>query len=50
MKLIVLRSKAGDLTQAVFPNAKEKFAGVIAVGGLVSAVAAVVVPQVTGQS
>ncbi|MFH8746192.1 hypothetical protein ACH4GK_02830 [Streptomyces rimosus] len=50
MKLIVLRSKAGDLTRAAFPNARDKFAGMIAVGGLVSAVAAVVVPQVTGQS
>ncbi|MFH8406960.1 hypothetical protein ACH4FX_19480 [Streptomyces sp. NPDC018019] len=50
MKLVVLRSKAGDLTQAIFPGAKEKFAGVIAVGGLVSAVAAVVVPQITGRS
>ncbi|MFI7104424.1 hypothetical protein ACIBK8_34430 [Streptomyces sp. NPDC050161] len=49
LKLVVLRSKAGDLTQAVFPTAKEKFAGFIAVGGLASAIAAVIVPLIAGQ-
>ncbi|MBC9729976.1 hypothetical protein [Streptomyces sp. TRM68367] len=48
LKMIVLRSKAGDLSRAVFPTAKEKFNAVLAVGGLLSAVAAVIVPAVTG--
>lgn len=48
MKMIVLRSKAGDISRAVFPTAKEKFAAFIAVGGLASAVAAVIVPVMTG--
>ncbi|WP_125262144.1 hypothetical protein [Streptomyces alboflavus] len=47
MKLIVLRSKAGDFSRAIFPTAKEKFAAFIAVGGLASAMAAVVVPVLT---
>ncbi|MHA4813685.1 hypothetical protein ACXZ65_04930 [Streptomyces aculeolatus] len=44
LKLIVLRSKAGDFSRAVFPTAKEKFNAFLAVGGLLSAIAAVVVP------
>ncbi|WP_125514449.1 hypothetical protein [Streptomyces sp. WAC 01529] len=48
IKLMVLRSKAGDISRAVFPTAKEKFGAFIAVGGLASAVAAVIVPVVTG--
>ncbi|MGI5375614.1 hypothetical protein ACQEV2_15450 [Streptomyces sp. CA-251387] len=50
MKMIVLRSKAGDFSSAVFPTAKEKFAAFIAVGGLGSAVAAVIVPVMTGSN
>lgn len=46
-KMIVLRNKAGDFSRAVFPTAKEKFHAFIAVGGLVSAVASVVVAAVT---
>lgn len=49
MKMIVLRSKVGKLSQAVFPTAKEKFAAFLAVGGLASAVAAVMVPLVVGE-
>ncbi|MFC6066581.1 hypothetical protein [Streptomyces ochraceiscleroticus] len=48
MKMIVLRHKTGSVVQAVFPTAKEKFAGVISVGGLLSAIAAVIVPVFTG--
>ncbi|MBJ3805744.1 hypothetical protein [Streptomyces flavofungini] len=48
LKLIVLRSKAGDLSRAVFPTAKEKFNATLAVGGLLSAIAAVIVPAVSG--
>lgn len=48
MKMVVLRSKAGDVSRAVFPSAKEKFGAFIAVGGLASAVAAVIVPVMTG--
>lgn len=48
LKLIVLRSKAGDLSRAVFPTAKEKFNAILAVGGLLSAIAAVIAPVVTG--
>ncbi|MFI6640215.1 hypothetical protein [Streptomyces sp. NPDC050504] len=48
MKMIVLRSKVGDVSRAVFPTAKEKFAAFLAVGGLASAVAAVIVPVITG--
>ncbi|MFD4630043.1 hypothetical protein ACFVYR_16350 [Streptomyces sp. NPDC058284] len=48
MKMVVLRSKAGDFSRAVFPSAKEKFGAFIAVGGLASAVAAVIVPVMTG--
>lgn len=49
LKMIVLRSRAGDLSRAVFPTAKEKFNAVLAVGGLLSAVAAVIVPAAMGQ-
>ncbi|MGW1716555.1 hypothetical protein [Streptomyces sp. NPDC002156] len=48
LKMIVLRSKVGDVSRAVFPTAKEKFNAFLAVGGLLSAIAAVVVPVVTG--
>ncbi|MEU9158520.1 hypothetical protein AB0D59_50370 [Streptomyces sp. NPDC048417] len=48
LKMIVLRSKAGDFSRAVFPTAKEKFNAVLAVGGLLSAIAAVIVPVMTG--
>ncbi|GAB2870263.1 hypothetical protein GCM10027074_42330 [Streptomyces deserti] len=48
LKMIVLRSKVGDFSRAVFPTAKEKFNAFLAVGGLLSAVAAVVVPVITG--
>jgi hypothetical protein len=48
MKMIVMRSKAGDLSRALFPTAKEKFNAFLGVGGLLSAVAAVIVPVVTG--
>lgn len=46
--MIVLRSKVGDVSRAVFPTAKEKFNAFLAVGGLLSAIAAVIVPVVTG--
>ncbi|MDT9701606.1 hypothetical protein [Streptomyces sp. P17] len=48
LKMIFLRSKLGSLSRSVFPTAKEKFNGALAVGGLLSAVAAVIVPVVTG--
>ncbi|WP_143659309.1 hypothetical protein [Streptomyces sp. M1013] len=48
IKMIVLRSKVGNVSRSVFPTAKEKFNGALAVGGLLSAVAAVIVPVVTG--
>ncbi|MEN3582847.1 hypothetical protein AAH978_01580 [Streptomyces sp. ZYX-F-203] len=48
IRMIVLRSKVGNAGRAIFPTAKEKFNGVLAVGGLMSAVAAVVVPVLTG--
>ncbi|QCX77464.1 hypothetical protein C9F11_19065 [Streptomyces sp. YIM 121038] len=48
LKMVVLRSKAGDFGRAVFPTAKEKFNAALAVGGLLSAIAAVIVPAVTG--
>ncbi|KOG65694.1 hypothetical protein ADK77_18410 [Streptomyces antibioticus] len=48
LKMIVLRSKAGDFSRAVFPTAKEKFNAVLAVGGLLSAIAALIMPVVTG--
>ncbi|MEV0260935.1 hypothetical protein AB0I49_06265 [Streptomyces sp. NPDC050617] len=48
MKMIVLRSKAGDFSRAVFPTAKEKFGAFIAVASLASAIAAVVAPLVAG--
>ncbi|MEU9899030.1 hypothetical protein ACIBCS_11695 [Streptomyces phaeochromogenes] len=48
LKMIVLRSKVGDVSRAVFPTAKEKFNAVLAVGGLLSAIAAVIVPAATG--
>ncbi len=47
IKLVVLRSKAGDISRSIFPTAKEKFAAFIAIGGLASAIAAVIVPVVT---
>lgn len=47
MKMIVLRSKVGDASRALFPTAKEKFNAFLAVGGLLSAIAAVVVPVLT---
>ncbi|MEU9972227.1 hypothetical protein [Streptomyces sp. NPDC051014] len=43
-----MRSKAGDFSRAVFPTATEKFNAFLAVGGLLSAVAAVIVPVMTG--
>ncbi|MEV5953506.1 hypothetical protein AB0M11_06915 [Streptomyces sp. NPDC051987] len=43
-----MRSKAGDFSRAVFPTAKEKFNAFLAVVGLLSAVAAVIVPVLTG--
>ncbi|MFQ3560910.1 hypothetical protein QZN11_29560 [Streptomyces gramineus] len=43
-----MRSKAGDFSRAVFPTATEKFNAFLAVGGLPSAVAAVIVPVMTG--
>ncbi|GAA4077412.1 hypothetical protein GCM10022233_65480 [Streptomyces shaanxiensis] len=46
--MIVLRSKVGDVSRAVFPTPKEKFNAALAVGGLLSAIAAVIVPAVTG--
>ncbi|MER5951302.1 hypothetical protein ABT127_35235 [Streptomyces sp. NPDC001904] len=48
IKLIVLRSKVGNISRAVFPTAKDKFNGFIAVGGLLSAIAAVIVTVVSG--
>ena len=48
LKMIVLRQHAGNLTNTLFPTAKEKFEGFIAVGGLLSALAAVIVPVITG--
>lgn len=48
VKMIVLRSKVGNASRSVFPTAKEKFNGALAVAGLLSAVAAVIVPVVTG--
>ncbi|MFG3202409.1 hypothetical protein [Streptomyces sp. NPDC048192] len=48
MKMIVMRSKAGDLSRALLPTAKEKFNAFLGVGGLLSAVAAVIVPVMTG--
>lgn len=48
IKMIVLRTKVGNVSRSVFPTAKEKFNGALAVGGLLSAVAAVIVPAVTG--
>ncbi|MEV0747220.1 hypothetical protein AB0I75_18715 [Streptomyces sp. NPDC050273] len=48
IKMIVMRSKAGDFSRAVFPTAKEKFNAFLAVGGLLSAIAAVIVPVITG--
>ncbi|GAA2367355.1 hypothetical protein [Streptomyces carpaticus] len=48
LKMIVLRSKVGDASRALFPTAKEKFNAFLAVGGLISAVAAVIVPVFTG--
>ncbi|GGX83382.1 hypothetical protein [Streptomyces fructofermentans] len=48
IKLIVLRSKAGDVSRALFPTAKEKFGAFIALGGLASAAAAAVLPVFTG--
>ncbi|MBP2402495.1 hypothetical protein [Streptomyces syringium] len=46
LKMVVARSKAGDVSRAIFPTAKDKFAAFIAVGGLASAIAAVVVPVI----
>jgi len=48
LKMIVLRRRAGDASRALFPSTKEKFEGFIAVGGLLSAVAAVIVPVIAG--
>ncbi|SCD33894.1 hypothetical protein GA0115242_10345 [Streptomyces sp. SolWspMP-5a-2] len=48
LKMIVLRSKVGDVSRAVFPTAKEKFNAFLAVAGLLSAIAAVIVPVFTG--
>ncbi|MFI0718428.1 hypothetical protein [Streptomyces sp. NPDC021224] len=48
LKMIVLRHRAGTVSRSLFPSSKEKFEAAIAVGGLLSAVAAVVVPVVTG--
>ncbi|ARP71289.1 hypothetical protein LK06_016390 [Streptomyces pluripotens] len=48
IKMIVLRNKVGNVGRSVFPTAKDKFNGVLAVGGLLSAIAAVIVPVVTG--
>lgn len=46
--LIVTRSKAGDFSRAVFPTAKEKFNAFLGLGGLLSAIAAVVATVVVG--
>ncbi|MEV6995979.1 hypothetical protein AB0N87_43865 [Streptomyces sp. NPDC093228] len=46
--MIVLRSKVGDVSRVVFPTAKEKFNAFLAVAGLLSAIAAVIVPVFTG--
>jgi hypothetical protein len=48
MTLLVIRSKAGDISRAIFPSPKEKFHAILAVGGLLSAIAAVIVPVLTG--
>lgn len=44
-KMIVARSKAGNLTQAICPSPKEKFNALIAVVGVLSAIAALFVPS-----
>ncbi|MFI2350539.1 hypothetical protein ACH492_26535 [Streptomyces sp. NPDC019443] len=48
LKMIVLRSKAGDFSRVVFLAAKEKFNAFLAASGLLSAIAAVIVPAIAG--
>ena len=48
LRMVVLRQHAGNASHVLFPTAKEKFEALIAVGGLLSAVAAVIVPVVSG--
>lgn len=48
VKMVVFRHRTGTVSRALFPSAKEKFEAFIAVGGLLSAVAAVIVPVITG--
>jgi len=47
-KMIVWRHRAGSVSRVLFPSPKEKFEAFLAVGGLLSAAAAVIVPVITG--
>ncbi len=48
MQLIFYRTKAGNIVKAIFPSPKEKFNAFLAVGGLISAMTAAIVPIFKG--